>query len=258
MKKIALTSLLAVFAASGANAANVIDGNPLYRPGEGRAYSVTSVFSDSKDSTFVGLSEEMGYSFTKRLMAVVKTTADQSDWFKTSAWDDFGIALDYRILDDDAFKADIFGGYTVNEVWPYHHAFLDDDATYYKWTVGVRAGFIDNVCGWTLAAHAAYDYLNTESFNWDDKGLHQFRLGVDGQVVLNREWSLVGGVEYTSNTDDWSKKPGVWAGTVGANYNIDETKFVGGYIGKEMTHVASGDWEVADGFMFGAKFGIDF
>ena len=50
MKKIALTSLLAVFAAAGANAANVIDGNPLYKPRAGHFYSVTDLYSHSEDS----------------------------------------------------------------------------------------------------------------------------------------------------------------------------------------------------------------
>ena len=40
--------------------------------------------------------------------------------------------------------------------------------------------------------------------------------------------------------------------------NIDETKFVGAYITKEMSHVAEGDWEFVDGFGFGVNFGIDF
>ena len=39
MKKIALTSLLSVFAVSGAYAANTIDGNPLYMPKAGHFYS---------------------------------------------------------------------------------------------------------------------------------------------------------------------------------------------------------------------------
>ena len=42
MKKLALTSLLAMFAVSGANAANVIDGNPLYMPEQNHFYSVTT------------------------------------------------------------------------------------------------------------------------------------------------------------------------------------------------------------------------
>ncbi len=47
MKKLALTSMLAVFAVSGAHAANVIDNNPLYRPGQDRFYSVTTLGSHS-------------------------------------------------------------------------------------------------------------------------------------------------------------------------------------------------------------------
>ena len=45
MKKLALTSLLAVFAISGAHAANVIDGNPLYMPGQNHFYSVSTLGS---------------------------------------------------------------------------------------------------------------------------------------------------------------------------------------------------------------------
>ena len=53
MKKIALTSLLAVFTASGAMAANVIDGNPLYMPGQNHFYSVTNLSSHTESIPFV-------------------------------------------------------------------------------------------------------------------------------------------------------------------------------------------------------------
>ena len=46
MKKLALTSLMAVFAVSAANAA-VINDNPLYRPMQGQAYSITGLESHS-------------------------------------------------------------------------------------------------------------------------------------------------------------------------------------------------------------------
>ena len=50
MKKIALTSLLAVVAASAAHASiNVIDGNPLYMPMKGHFYSETSLSSDTNN-----------------------------------------------------------------------------------------------------------------------------------------------------------------------------------------------------------------
>ena len=69
MKKIALTSLLAVFAVSGAHAANVINNNPLYRPEAGMFYSVTGLGSDSRNTSHVVLEEEFGYGLTDRLAA---------------------------------------------------------------------------------------------------------------------------------------------------------------------------------------------
>lgn len=257
MKKLALTSVLAMVAVSGAHAANIIDGNPLYRPDAGRAYSVTSVYSHSKDTTGAGLEEELGYSFTDRLLARVSTSGGQNNWFETNSWDDLSVGLDYRFFNGEQWKADIFGSYTVMGIRDYNQVAFDKDNTEYAWTVGGRVGFIDP-CGWTLALHAAFDYANTESFNWNDDGWHQFRLGVDGQVVLNREWALVGGVEYITNYEEWDENPGFWTATVGANYNLNEKVFVGGFIGKEMAHAGAGNWEVQDGFIFGGKFGIDF
>ena len=56
MKKILLSSLMAMFAFTGAHAAVEdyghwrvrMDGNPLYRPMEGRAYSMTDFRLDSE------------------------------------------------------------------------------------------------------------------------------------------------------------------------------------------------------------------
>ena len=67
MKKIALTSLLAVFAVSGANAANVIDGNPLYMPGQNHFYSVTDLYSHSENADSYVLAEEFGYGILDNL-----------------------------------------------------------------------------------------------------------------------------------------------------------------------------------------------
>ncbi len=257
MKKLALTSLFAVFAVSGAHAANIIDGNPLYRPDQGRFYSVTTVGSNTENTKTVALNEEFAYGITKNLAVVLATNVSQTDWFDTADWGMTSFGLNYRAIDMGNWKGDLFGAYSVTPVWGDHASFLDEDNTDYVWTLGARAGYVsDN--GWTVAGHIAFDYANTESFNWDDEGLHQLRLGLDGQVLLSSEWNLVAGVEYTTNTDNWDDKPGVWTGKVGVNYNIDETKFVGAYVGKEMSHEAEGKWKVQDGFAFGAKFGIDF
>lgn len=260
MKKLALTSLLTVMAFGGANAANIIDGNPLYRPDEGRFYSVTSVGSHTKAVDEVGIAEEFAYGITDKLAVVLETSAGQADWFDVMSWNTLGIGLNYRMLDQGAWKADLMAGYSMAPVWGDHMSFMDKDATLYDWTVGVRGGYVGE--GFTIAGHVMFDYVGTESFNWDERdgGLHLMRFGVDGQLLLSDSWNLVAGAEYTAwiDGDMWNLNLGTWDFTLGANYNIDETKFVGAYITKEMEHVAEGDWEVADGFGFGVKFGIDF
>ena len=258
MKKIALTSLLAVFAVSGAHAANVIDGNPLYRPGEGHFYSITSLETHSKSVDTVTLGEEFAYGITDDFAVVVGTTASQADWFDVAAWDTLSVGVNYRALDMGAWKADLMAGYIVAPVWGDHQEFMPEENTNYTWTVGARGGYVGE--GFTIAAHVMFDYANTESFNWneDEFATHKLRLGLDAQLLLNNSWNLVAGAEYHADLDNWEDGNGYWVGKFGANYNIDETKFVGAYITKEMLHVADGEWEVQDGFGMGVKFGIDF
>lgn len=255
MKKLLLTSLAAVFAVSGAHAANVIDGNPLYRPDAGRFYSVTSLASHSEDLDSWGLREELGYSVTDRLMMTLETSAAERDGFSGMSWNDLAVGVNYRALSMGNWRADVFGTYALTPIWGDHKPFLDEDMTNYKWTAGVRAGYVAG--DWTLAGHVAFDYLNSESFNWGDDGIHRLRAGIDGQLLLNMDWNLVAGVEYTGYLDDDFDDAGRWTGQLGVNYNIDATKFVGAYISGELAH-ATGDWEFEDGFGFGLKFGIDF
>ena len=261
MKKIVLTSLVSVFAVSAANAANVINNNPLYRPEAGQFYSVTSVGSHTEDSKIVGLSEEFGFGVTDHLAVAVSTSGAQSDWFDMSSWNNLSVGLNYRAMDMGNWKGDIFGAYTVNGVLPYKGSFLDKDATVYNWTAGVRAGYA--TADWTVAGHVAYDYIGSESFNWDDEGIHFLRAGMDGQLVLNQYWNLTAGAEYSAILDDkvFGEKiehPGAWSAKFGANFNFDSDKFIGAYITKEMEHTEAGKWEIADGFGFGATFGIQF
>lgn len=267
MKKIALTSLLAVFAVSGAHAANVINNNPLYRPEAGQFYSVTSVGSHTEEANAVGLTEEFGYGITDRLAIGLATSMAEADWFDASLWNTFGIGLNFRALDMGNWKGDVFASYGVGPMWG-HKAlenghdikFLDKDLTNYTWTVGMRGGYATDM--WTVAGHVAFDYTNSESFNWDDSGLHKLRFGLDGQLVLNQNWNLIAGVEYNADYDNWSDNEGYWTGKFGANYNFDSNKFIGAYITKLMYHDnatdESGKWTVDDGFGFGATFGIQF
>ena len=274
MKKIALTSLLAVFAVSGAHAANVIDGNPLYLPGAGHFYSVSSLGSHSGHDELKSwyLNEEFGYGITNKLAVSLSTTIEDEQSFDKWAWGDFGLDAKYRVLDMGAWKADLIGGYTVDHVWDNHRPFLDKDDTMYIWTAGVRGGY--TTARWTVAGHALFEYKNTESFNWNEDagkyGEHELMLGLDAQYVICPHLSVLAGVEYTGRLDKTEhgipgtaiKNAGEWEGTLGVNYNIDATKFVGVYVSGEMDHHradrAEDKWRAENGFGFGAKFGIDF
>ena len=255
MKKLVLTSLAAVFAVSAAQAANVINDNPLYRPDQGNFYSMTGLSSDTNSTTTVGLSEEFGYGITDRLAVGIAMTMSENNWFDQSDWGTLGIGVNYRLLDMANWKADVYGSYGVGPVWAYRASFMDKDLTWYNWNVGVRAGYMTET--WTVAGHVAFDYVNTESFNWGDDGFHSILAGVDGFLSLNQNWALLIGAEYTGWLDDEFENAGSWAAKFGANYNIDANKFIGAYISGEMSH-RTGDWEIANGFGFGAKFGIQF
>lgn len=259
MKKIALTSLLTVFAASGAMAANAIDGNPLYMPKAGAFYSVTGLASHSENSNAFGLTEEFGYGVTDKLAVNVTTTMAEDEEFDYVAWEDMTFNATFRAFDKGAWKVDAIAGYGVGPVWGDHKSFLDERYTDYAWTAGVRGGYTTSV--WTVAGHVAFNYLGDESFNWDEEGVHVWTLGVDGQYVIDSNWNLVAGVEYAGITDDGFRNAGSWEGYFGVNYNFDSTKFIGAYVNASMNHQggdAADEWELDDGVGYGVKFGIQF
>ena len=258
MKKIALTSLLAVFAAAGANAANVIDGNPLYMPKAGHFYSETNLFSDSENTDSWTLAEEFGYGISDKLAVVARTDLAEGEGFDTFTWGNLALEGQFRALDMGAWKVDAIAGFGLAPVYAYDGEeghFLEKEATGYTWTLGARGGY--TTAAWTVAGHVMFEYANGEAFAWGDEGGHSWKFGVDGQYVIDSNWNLVAGLEYTGITDDGAKNAGTWEGKFGVNYNIDATKYLGAYISGAMTH-ATGDWEWADGFGFGVKFGIDF
>jgi len=282
MKKITLTSLIAMFAfAGGASAANVIDGNPLYMPKKGHFYSVTDVESHTKMGTPYALGEEFGYGITDRLAVTVDTVLMEDNAFDEFAWDNVGLQVAFRALDMKGWKADAVvayvagadeingGGLYVHTKTPKVNDWFKKDLIGYTWTAGVRGGY--TAADWTIAGHAMFDYMNSESFNWNEKGMHDWRLGLDAQYVVTPHLSLLAGVEYTGITNDKYayanleggdvKNAGTWDGEFGVNYNIDTTKFVGLYVNGSMNHQGGAnndEWKWDRGFGFGARFGIDF
>jgi hypothetical protein len=259
MKKLVLTSIMSIFAASGAMAANVIDGNPLYMPSQGHFYSVTSLASHSENTDTWALGEEFGYGVTDKLAIDIRTSLAENEGFDDYGWRDLKLRATFRAFDRGDWKADIIGGYAANGGMFWHSDAADDNTWFegidYTWTAGLRLGY--QAYNWAVAGHASFNYWNTESFNWGDEGLHVWKLGLDGQYVIDRDWNLVAGVEYTGVADDGVKNAGVWDGSFGVNYNIDATKFVGAYVSGQIAH-GTGDWEWQDGFGFGFKFGVDF
>ena len=253
MKKLVLTSLLAVFAATGANAA--INDNPMYRPDQGKFYSVTDLMSNTEYADTWVLNEKFGYGITDRASIYVSTALGEGEWFDTMEWGMFEIGADYRLLDDMNWKIDAYASYALNPVWGDHLSFLDEDYTSYTWGVGVRAGYVTDM--WTVAGHFEFNYLNSESFNWGDDGFHSLIAGIDGFLSLDSNWALMIGAEYTGWLDDEFDNAGSWTGKFGVNYNFSPDTFVGAYISGEMDH-STGDWEVVDGMGFGVKFGTQF
>lgn len=262
MKKIALTSLLAVFAVSGAHAANVINNNPLYRPEAGQFYSVTNLESTSGNTSEVVLGEEFGYGLTDRLAAIVSAAASESDWFDNGGVDYLGIGLNYRLIDMGNWKGDVFGSYKAMNIGTWGDGKGDDwfkeGDMNYTWTAGMRGGYVADC--WTVAGHFAFDYKNSESFNWNDgkESSHLMRFGLDGQLMLSQEWNVTAGAEYNMNYDKWSDNVGKWLGKLGVNYNFNDDAFLGVYMTKTMDHNGKGEWDVSDGFGFGAVFGVQF
>ncbi len=288
MKKIALTSLLAVFAVSGAHAANVIDGNPLYLPGAHHFYSVSSLGSHSQTGRAWTLAEEFGYGITDKLAIELEADLSEHAAFDDYAWNNLSLGLTYRALDMGAWKTDIVLGYAAGDAGLSYLAngrevgalaghmhgktkWFDKDATYYTWTAGVRGGYVAS--NWTVAAHALFNYFGEESFKWNadagERGVHFVALGLDAQYVICPHFSVLAGVEYKGVLDkeyqgrpgDKVENAGLWTGMLGANYNIDATKYVGLYVSADMDHQGGAkhdEWDVENGFGFGAKFGIDF
>ncbi|MBP5485548.1 MAG: hypothetical protein J6Y07_02475 [Alphaproteobacteria bacterium] len=256
MKKIALTSLLTIVAASVAHAGvNVMDGNPLYMPKAGHFYSETALSSHSEHGKDWTLGEVFGYGINNNLALTVETSVSEIDAFDGYAWNDASFGLTARLFKKQGWVADIYGGYGVAPVWGDHRPFLDKDDTGYAWTAGVRAGYM--TARWTVAGFFDFNYLGSESFNWDEEGRHALRAGVAGQFVIDANWNLVADATYTGWTDDGVKNAGSWEGKFGVNYNIDSTKYIGAYISAGLEH-STGDWEWADGVGYGVKFGIDF
>ena len=262
MKKIALTSLLTIVAASAAHAGvHVMDANPLYMPRGGHFYSETSAGSSTDNAANWKVSENFGAGIIDRLALNVKTSFAEQDSFDVFGFQDFSLGATFRIIGRGNWKLDVLGSYNVDG-WLYAYdeatdtsSFMDKELLNYTWRAGVRGGYTN--ARFTVAGHLMFDYENSESFNWGEDGNHRILLGVDGQLLITRDWNFVGGLEYSSLVDEGEKNTGKLKGYFGGNYNITTSSYVGAYVAGEMSH-ESGAWKWVNGMGFGVKFGVDF
>ena len=262
MKKIALTSLLTIAVASAAQASvHVMDGNPLYMPRAGHFYSETSLSSSTDSAENWKVGEHFGVGIMDSLALNVDTSLAEEDSFDMFGFQDFSLGATFRIINHRNWRLDVMGSYNVDG-WLYAYDEDTDDSMFmekeylnYTWRAGVRGGYTS--ARFTLAGHVMFDYDNTESFNWGDDGEHRIWLGVDGQILMTRDWNFVAGLEYSSRLDDGVRNTGVLRGNFGVNYNISSSSYVGAYVNGQMSH-ATGDWKWRDGMGFGVKFGVDF
>lgn len=262
MKKIALTSLLAVVATGAAHASvHVMDGNPLYMPRAGHFYSETSLASSTDNAENWKLGESFGVGIIDRLAINMRTSLAEEGSFDVFGFQDFSLGATFRIIGRGNWRLDVLGSYNVDG-WLYAYdeatddtAFMDKDMLNYTWRAGVRGGYTN--ARFTVAGHLMLDYENKESFNWGEDGFHRVALGVDGQLLITRDWNFVGGLEYSGLVDEGAKNTGELKGYFGANYNITPSSYVGAYVSGEMSH-ESGAWKWQNGMGFGVKFGVDF
>jgi len=227
---------------------NVINGNPLYRPAEGRFYSVTSLESDTSFKPYA-LNEQFGFGITDRLAVSLSTTGSTSDTFKsgTFGWDNFGLGASFRWLNDTNWKGDVYGTLSANRGM--EKTWWNQDDNFYIWTAGAKFGYA--TCTWTVNGLFEYDYANTGAFNWNDQGQHLYKVGLEGQYAFNEDWNVTASVLYwMPNFSDAN----FFSGKLGLNYNIDTTKYVGAYVFQTLDN----DNKFADDTGLGLQFGIDF
>jgi len=282
MKKLFLLLFGFMFAASAANAMNVIDGDPLYRPYAKHFVSQTSVSTSNgagwNATVFKGyaLEEDFTYGFTDKFALGVKTgmSFNTDDPARSevnahqAAWDGFGVHANYRAMDICVFKMDVVGSVDRRLVSPKSH-----DLTTYgtDWGVGLKAGVVARK--FTIAASAVAHNFNTSVVDSLDNVVandesvlanRDFWYGtasVEGKYNFSKHINGVAGAEYDFNMTNHQDYFKTFAGSdrnpmlmkAGVNVNFDSNKYMGVYGTYNVTENAPQKaWGVK------ATFGIDF
>ncbi len=249
MKKL-IVSVGALFCFSvTANAANVINGNPLYRPAQGRFYNLfTPIEANSKFDRFV-MADEFGYGVSDDFAISVATSGsyDSSDnpEFGKWAWNDLEFGFDWDLWHENEAHAEIYG-----DVKQVYNTKDNLQTIAYNWTAGARVGRMTNK--WTVVGVVQVDYLN-DDLPHDTFDAWAMTVGIQGQYILGEQWNLVGELMFDFDLFEEYYDGERLRLKVGANYNLDATKYIGVYAAKDLVH----SFDAAP-MVFGLNFGIDF
>lgn len=233
----------------GANAANIINGNPLYNPAADRFYNIFQpVEFDTKFERFV-MEDEFGYGVSDVFAIHVATSAsyDSSNHpeFGKWSWNDLEFGFDWGIWNENQHHAEIYG-----DVKQIYNTRDNLQTIAYNWTVGARVGRMTD--DWTVVGIFQLDYLNDDLPN-DTFDAWAMTVGLQGQYVLNQNWNVVGKMLFDFDLfDEYYDGERLRFG-IGLNYNIDATRYIGVYTSKDVTR----SFDVAP-MKFGFIFGVDF
>lgn len=248
MKKIFV--LLGMFGIVGAgHAANVINGGPFDGPLAGGFYNVwTPLEVNSKFERFV-MSEDFEYGITDDFSISVSTSGsyDSSDnpQYGKWSWNNLDFGFDWDLWHENQLHAEVYG-----DVKQMYDTRENLQTIAYNWTAGARVGrMTDN---WTVAGVVQVDYLN-DDLPHDTFEAWAMTVGVQGQYIVNNRWNWVGELMFDFDLFDDYYDGEQLRLKIGANYNLDATKYVGVYAQKDLVHsFESSPAEI------GIVFGVDF
>lgn len=249
MKKIFVFLCALACVSGGAGAANVINGNPFYKPAKGRFYNIlTPLEVNSEFERFV-MADEFGYGVSDDFVIHVATSGsyDSSDnpEFGKWSWNDLEFGFDWDLWHENQLHAEVYG-----DVKQMYDTRENLQTIAYNWTAGARVGrMTDN---WTVAGVVQVDYLN-DDLPQDTFDAWAMTVGIQGQYIVNDKWNWVGEMMFDFDIfDDYydGERLRIMGGI---NYNIDSTKYLGFYLEKDVVHSFK-----HSPARIGVVFGIDF
>lgn len=249
MKKIIVLSGILMCVATRVNAANIMNGNPFYNPVQGEFYNIlTAIEFNSKFNRFV-LADEFGYgvsdAFTIHLATSGSYDSSDNPQFGKWAWNDLEFGFDWDLWHENDLHAELYGD--VKQIYDTRESL---QTVAYNWTLGARVGRMTD--SWTVAGVVELDYLN-DDLPQDTFDAWAMTVGIQGQYIINNNWNWVAELMFDFDLFDKYYDGEQLRLRIGANYNLDEMKYLGFYVAKDMVH----SFDSAP-LYFSLDFGINF